>query len=253
MTHLPLPRTNRAFLAPERRATHAAAPRDARAAADLLRGLGFVSRCDLPDQPGPAYLLVALRPAPTLHHYDPEAVDYWVSVGGRGHRRRISRDSRLPIHSEYSWGLIRLVDRLHVTNEYLSFGGDLSAEVIDDVVVARFVSSAPILRRGGHSQGWDEGAEALGAFFGRFMLAIDYVPGFEATAAAASPLTRYAAFLSDAVRRYRASSPLRAAQHELSALLHAAARRLSAEDAMAWAAGTQLANAAASVTRDATA
>ena len=33
---------------------------------------GFVAQPDLPDRPGPAFLLVALRPAPTLQHYRSE-------------------------------------------------------------------------------------------------------------------------------------------------------------------------------------
>ena len=32
---------------------------------------GFLAYPDLPDGPGPAFLLVALRQAPTLQHYDP--------------------------------------------------------------------------------------------------------------------------------------------------------------------------------------
>ena len=39
---------------------------------------------DLPDRPGPAYLLVALRDIPTFHHYDPERVEFWVNDHGRG-------------------------------------------------------------------------------------------------------------------------------------------------------------------------
>ncbi len=108
-----------------------------------------------------------------------------------------------------SWGRIRLTDRLAVTNEYLTFGAHLEAAMLDGVLVACFTSDAPILRSGGHSQGWDEGGEQLGAFFGRMILAVDYVPGFEARIAAARPLARYAAFVADAVTRYRASRPLR--------------------------------------------
>jgi hypothetical protein len=259
MTHLPSPHPDRSFYpaspAPARRLPASpaparrlpAAPRDAASAASLLHHLGFVARCDLPDRPGPAYLLVALRPTPSLRHYDPEAVDYWVTRDGRGVRQRLTRDERLPIDTEYSWGVIRLVDRLHVTNEYVSFGGALSVEQVDDMVVARFVSPAPILRRGGHSQGWDEGAEAVGVFFGRFMLAIDYVPGFEAQAAAAGPLARYAAFVADAVERYRGSSRLRAEHPESWALLGGEARRLRAEQPEAWATGIGLVAAMQSV------
>ena len=66
-------------------------------AAGLLANLGFIASSDLPDRPGPAYLLVALRPAPTLRHYDPERVEYWVTVAGRGVRRVLTRDTKLPV------------------------------------------------------------------------------------------------------------------------------------------------------------
>ena len=112
---------------------------------------GFVAQPDLPDRPDPAFLLVALRPVPTLQHYDPEAVDYWVTKDGRGERRTLTHESPMPQSEDYSWGLIRLVDRLGVSNEYLTFGGHLDAVLIDDVVVAAFASQAPQLRRGGHS------------------------------------------------------------------------------------------------------
>ena len=206
-------------------------------AAALLADLGFLAVSDLPDRPGPAFLLVALREAPTLHHYDPEAVEYWVSASGRGARRTLTRDSQMPIEVDFSWGLLRIVDRLHVTNEYLTFGGRLMADTVDGTVVAVFTSSAPLLRRGGHSQGWDQGAESLGAFFSRFLLAVDYAPGFEGRAAAADPVTRYAAFLGDALARYRASPILRAQQADLWTLLQSEERRLRADHPTEWAAG----------------
>ena len=43
-------------------------------AAQRLADWGFLAEPDLPDRPGPAYLLVALRDRPTLRHYDPEVV-----------------------------------------------------------------------------------------------------------------------------------------------------------------------------------
>jgi len=213
---------------------------DPAAAAPFLANLGFLASSDLPDRPGPAYLLVSLREAPTLRHYDPEAIDYWVSEAGRGTRRSLTRSTALPVDAEFSWGLIRVVDRLHVTNEYLTFGGRLSAEMIDGVVVAVFTSPAPILRRGGHSQGVDPAAANLGAFFSRFLLAVDYAPGFEALAARADPLSRYAAFLVDALGRYRSSPSLRADQPDLWQLLESEARRVRAGHAAEWAAGEQL-------------
>lgn len=199
---------------------------DPAAALPMLAELGFLASSDLPDRPGPAYLLVALRPAPTLHHYDPERIDYWTSVAGIGTARTLTRLSSLPVRTTFSWGLIRIVDRLHVTNEYLSFGGQLEAVEIDGTAVAVFTSPAPLLRRGGHSQGWDHGAETVGAFFGRLLVAVDYVPGFEARMARAGPVVRYAAFVADLFGRYRGSPELRSGHPELWALIEAEERRL---------------------------
>jgi hypothetical protein len=213
---------------------------DPDSAGPLLSNLGFLASPDLPDRPGPAYLLVAIRDAPTLRHFDPEAVEYWVSEGGRGVRRTLTRATALPIDTDFSWGLIRVVDRLHVSNEYLTFGGQLVAESMGDVVVAVFTSPAPLLRRGGHSQSWDQAADSLGAFFSRFLLAVDYAPGFEARAAAAGPVARYAAFLVDAMRRCRSSPELRSDRPDLWALLLAEARRLCANRPREWEAGEAL-------------
>jgi hypothetical protein len=209
-------------------------------AAVSLADLGFVANPDFPDRPGPAYLLVAMRESPTLRHYDPEAVEYWVSKGGRGVRRTLTRSSHLPIDTEFSWGLIRIVDRLKVTNEYLTFGGRLFVGLVDGAVLAVFTSPAPLLRRGGHSQGWDQGADSLGAFFSRFLLAVDYAPGFEVLATDADPVTRYAAFVGNAMDRYRSSPILRSEQSDLWRLLESEERRLRTDDRAAWAQGEVL-------------
>jgi hypothetical protein len=200
---------------------------------------GFLAHPDLPDTPGPAFLLVALRPAPTMQHYDPEAVDYWSTHGGRGERRTLTRDTPMPRSEDFSWGMIRIVDRLNVTNEYLTFGGHLDAATIDDVVVAAFASPAPLLRRGGHSQGWDAGADAVGAFFGRLMVAVDYTPGFESLLGNASPLARYAAFVIDATAR-TAARPGTRADDELDRLLRAEAVRLQTTSRSDWEAASEL-------------
>ena len=151
-------------------------------AASLLANLGFIACSDLPDRPGPAYLLVAFRPEPTLRHYDPELVSYWVTLAGRGAQRVLTRETELPVDTEFTWGLIRIVDRLKVSNEYLTFGGHLAAASIQDTTIAVFTSPTPLLRRGGHSQGWDHGAESVGAFFARLQVAVDYTPGLRGAA-----------------------------------------------------------------------
>lgn len=211
--------------------------------AERVSHWGFLAHPDLPDGPGPAFLLVALRPAPTLQHYDPEAVDYWVTAAGRGERRTLTHDAVMPRSEDFSWGLIRLVDRLGVSNEYVTFGGRLDAASVDDVVVAAFASPAPILRRGGHSQGVDPGTDAVGAFFGRMMVAVDFKPGFEAIFGAADPLTRYAAFVHDAEARRRGASPAARVDDELGGMIRTEAARLRASHGPAWEAGGVLLDA----------
>lgn len=217
------------------------------AAASRIRHWGFLAHPDLPDGPGPAFLLVALRPAPTLQHYDPEAVDYWVTERGRGERRTLTHETPMPRSEDFAWGLIRLVDRLGVSNEYLTFGGHLDAAAVDEVVVAAFTSPAPLLRRGGHSQGLDPGADAVGAFFGRLMVAVDFTTGFEADFASSDPLTRYAAFVRDGLDRRRCregrAGPV---DDELSRLLRSEGARLRTAEPEQWeAAGALLATAGA--------
>jgi len=215
----------------------------------LLADLGFLANSDLPDRPGPAYLLVTIRPTPTLHHYDPERVEYWVTAGGRGQRRELTVGTALPVDETFAWGLIRIVDRLGVSNEYLSFGGRVSAARIGDDVVIVFSSPAPILRRGGHSQGWDRCAECLGAYFGRAILAVDYAPGFEAAFGRCSPVARYAAFVADTAERYRESPLLRNEHLDLWATVQGEERRLRAQHPDAWSNAMELRRAIATSTR----
>ena len=127
-----------------------------------------------------------------------------------------------------------------MSNEYLTFGGELVAECIDGNTIAVFTSPAPLLRRGGHSQGWDHGAETVGAFFGRLLVAVDYVPGFEVRLGGAQPVARYAAFVADTVGRYRASPELRAGHADLWTLIQAEERRLRRDDPDGWADGLVL-------------
>jgi hypothetical protein len=186
---------------------HAVSPGEA---AHLLEDLGFLVHTDLPDRDGPAFLLVALRAHPALRHFDPEAIEWWTTEGGRGRRARITRGSRLPVDAPVAWGEIRILDRIQVANEFLTFGGRVSAWPVDDeTIVVAVTSSAPILRKGGHSQSIDLAAEQAGAFFARVLLAVDYVPGLEAALASATPSALYGAFLVDLVGRLRAGPNLR--------------------------------------------
>lgn len=213
---------------------------DPAAASRLLADWGFLANPDLPDHPGPGYLLVALRPEPTLRHYDPEVVEFWESRAGRGVRATLDLATAMPLDHEFSWGGIRVVDRLAVSNEWLTFGGHLSAAWVDGMIAAAFVSPAPLLRRGGHSQRWDIGADNLGAFFGRLMVAVDYAPGFEQVAAAATPLARYSAFVADLVARFDRSRALETTEQSLHQLMEHEGAHLRQDHPDAWAAGLAL-------------
>ena len=214
-------------------------PIDPQVAAAQLAGWGFVAHADFPDGSGDAYLLVALRDRPTLRHFDPEVVDLWVTRGGRGVPLQVTR-STPELDLEYSWGTVAIADRLGVSNEYVTFGGRLATSRLEGMTVVTLVSPAPILRRGGHSQGFDDAAVDLAAFFGRVMIAVDYVPGFEARISAAGPVARYAAFVGDCVRRYGAAPALRLGHGTLWTLLRSEATRLEAHDPRAWTAGAAL-------------
>ena len=213
---------------------------DPGAAAAVMADWGFLAYPDLPDRPGPARLLVAIRPVPSLRHFDPEIVEFWVSEAGRGRPARIDLATSMPLVREFSWGLIRIVDRLQVSNEYLTVGGQLVADSVDGTVVAVFTSPAPLLRRGGHSQPWDPPAEWLGAFLARLLVAVDYAPGFEARVAAADPLVRYAAFVADCTARFRSSTTRRLDQPAMWLLMESEERRIRRDHASAWKAGGQL-------------
>ncbi|OGO52199.1 MAG: hypothetical protein A2V84_09390 [Chloroflexi bacterium RBG_16_70_13] len=173
-------------------------------AADALRELGFtLLNSDRPAAPGGSQLLVALRDRPTLRHFDPERISCWVAASGRG--RAVPIDRRTP-GGERSilWGHVHVVDRLGVENRFLTFGGPLRIADIDARLrVVQHISAGPIVRWGGHSQGFDALAGEIGAFFGRLIVPVDYVAGGEARLAAEPPEHLYAAFLRDSDARRR--------------------------------------------------
>lgn len=184
----------------------------------LLGHLGFtLVNGERPSASGGANLLVALRAKPTLAHFDPEEVSYWVTDHGRGKINRLDREATLPLEGTFSWGRIRLTDRLGVMNQFVAFGGVVRAAPMDAGTLAvAFTSGAPILRWSGHSQGIDPLTEEVGAFFGRMMVPIDFVPGTEGIVAATTPAALYAAFLADLRDRFARSETLRDEQRAVS-------------------------------------
>lgn len=209
--------------------------------AALVADLGFLVRRDLPTDDQDALLVVALRDSPTERHFDPELIVYWRSgEGGRGHRAELNLGSKLPRRSDFSWGPIEIVDRFGISNTFLSFGGSLVAERdATGAAIATFRSRGPILRRGGHSQRYDSIAAAVAGFFGRLLVPIDFQSGAERTISAATPATRYAAFLQHEVPRLGIQLVLDAYGAD-ARLLRVEAERLRRRDPQAWEDGAAL-------------
>jgi len=172
--------------------------------AAALRDLGFtLLNGDRPAAPGGSQLMVALRDRPTLRHFDPEAVSCWVAASGRGRAVAIDRRTA-PGERPILWGHLHVVDRLGIENRFLTFGGSLRIADIDaSLRIVQHASPGPIVRWGGHSQGFDALAGQIGAFFGRLIVPVDYLEGGEARLAAEPPEHLYAAFLRDAAARRR--------------------------------------------------
>jgi hypothetical protein len=188
-----------------------------------------------------SHLLVALRPQPTLVHFDPDKVDYWTSDGTRGHSVQLDCETRLPLTTDFAWGRITVMDRLGIKNEFLSFGGALRAQMTADaVVLADFSSHAPILRWSGHSQASDPLAAEVGAFFARIKVPIDFAPGAEALVAKAAPRTFYCAFVQFVRERLTQAQGLREANRWLADWSSRESQRLEPAAADHWQAAIEL-------------
>lgn len=174
-------------------------------AADLLAELGFrLLSADGPEED--SHLLVALRDAPTLRHFDPEVVAYYAPAANGAALARLDRSAAHTGTGHASrralWGHAHVIDRLEVENRFLTFGGELRAAVIDEsLTVVDLWSPAPIVRWGGHSQATDALSAGIGAFFGRLIVPVDFVPGAAAKIDAVLPEVLYRAFLIDGIRR----------------------------------------------------
>ncbi|MGD0863514.1 MAG: hypothetical protein ABSA21_12305 [Candidatus Limnocylindrales bacterium] len=208
----------------------------------ILANLGFeLVEADRLAGSGTSRLLVALRPTPTLRHFDPETIDCWTCEAGRGKASRLELESHYPISSDYSWGLISLTDRLGVSNQFLSFGGALRAQMTPDAtVLVDFSSHAPILRGSGHSQGVDPLAAEVGAFFARIKVPIDFVPGAEALVAKAAPRTLYCAFIQHVREKLAAARTLRESNRWLADWSSHEAQRMESLAPEHWRAGADL-------------
>jgi hypothetical protein len=180
----------------------------ASSAAGLLAELGFRLVEAERTTNGDSHLLVALRTTPTLQHFDPESVAYYGPCRATAALMTIDRSivGRAGDVAERRvlWGHVHVIDRIPVQNRFLTFGGNLRAAAVDDCLsVLDLRSPAPIVRWGGHSQATDPLAAAVGAFFGRLMVPVDYVPGVAEKVDGLPPEVLYRAFLLDALARSR--------------------------------------------------
>lgn len=212
------------------------------AAARVLVNRGFeLVEPDLTQGSETSHLLVALRPQPSLKHYDPDTIDYWTTDSGRGRTVRLERETRLPIVGDYAWGNVTLTDRISVANEFLSFGGTLRAQMTSDaVVLIDFSSNAPILRWSGHSQVSDPLASELGSFFARTRVPIDFVPGAESLVAKAGPRTLYCVFIQSVRERLAQARTMRDANRWLVDWSARESQRMESTSKDSWQAATEM-------------
>jgi hypothetical protein len=213
----------------------------AASAPDLIDQLGFLHVPGRPATTGQAYLIVALRPRPTLVHFDPERIDYWEFVGGIGVAAHIDWSSRPSDYSPFAWGKVSVVDRMGVANDFVSFGGVYTVRRTRDGLVSVFSSPAPIAACGGHSQGFDFGASEMAAFVGRLRAAAGNSRELEARIADAPPLAVYSAFVADALSRHRDPHGQQVGDEKTVEMLRSERRWLVDAAGRDWAAGIEIA------------
>jgi hypothetical protein len=214
------------------------------AAASLLAELGY--RLIEPEAGAgdDSHLLVALRAEPTLRHFDPESIAYYAPSGRIAALVTLTRATSLgrhPPERQALWGHVHVTDRIPVENRFMTFGGDLRVAVVNpDLTVVDLWSPAPLVRWGGHSQATDELAEAIGAFFGRLIVPVDFVAGAAERLDATLPEVLYRAFLIDALARHAGAVRRGAPRTRLDAWIAAAWNRARTDGPMCHAAETLL-------------
>jgi hypothetical protein len=194
----------------------------------LLVSLGFLLVPGPPLDRPPAYLLVALRPRPTLAHFDPERVTFWSRMEGGTDSTSLEWPlSRLA--ASYSWGAIEVVDRVGASNRFASFGGSVNVALDHDVHAVLFRSDAPILCAGGHSGPADPLADEIVAFFGILRAAAGNSPHLLAQIQACSPLALYGAFLARSIDARCNARLMSRMDVSLASLLRQEERRLDCQ------------------------
>ena len=213
---------------------------DSADAEELLVSLGFLLVPGPPLDRGPAYLLVAVRPTPTLSHFDPERIAMWVN-SPKGASQIVLEWPLQPPDPQYVWGTIDIIDRLGEINKFASFGGVVSVARDRDLHAVLFRSNAPILSAGGHSGPADPLGADVAAFFGVLRAAAGSDRHLGDVIWGSSPVVLYAAFLARSLAVHRAARVGNPANSRYEALLRKELCRLEREAGPELLSGEQLA------------
>jgi hypothetical protein len=170
-------------------------------APELLSDVGYLLVHGSPFEPGPAYLLVAIRPRPTRAHFDPERIEYWSCGAGPAEKATLEWPMGAP-GARYSWGVIKVIDRVAAINRFVSFGGSLNVVRDGGLHAALFRSEAPILALSGRGEAGDPLATTVVGFFARLSAACGADPHLARIVGAMDPMAVYAAFLAHALELY---------------------------------------------------
>ena len=147
----------------------------------------------------------------------------------------------MPQSRPWSWGAIRVTDRVPVSNQFLGFGGTLLVDAADGLTTyAAFTSRAPIVRWAGHSQGVDSLVDEIGAFFARLKVPVDYQDGAEERIAEADAEALYAVFLQHSIERLHRSRRLREADPRTAGWLEHEGYRMAHDSPRHWTEGQEL-------------
>ena len=170
-------------------------------APELLSDLGYLLVHGSPFEHGPAYLLVAIRPRPTRAHFDPERIEYWSCDSGLAEKATLELPMATPC-AKYSWGVIKIIDRVAAVNKFVSFGGLLNVVHDGGLHAALFRSDAPILALSGRGEAGDPLATSVAGFFARLSAACGADAGLARAVTEMEPMAVYAAFLAHALELY---------------------------------------------------
>jgi hypothetical protein len=212
---------------------------DGDAAQALLVDLGFLLVPGPPLDRGAAYLMVALRPHPTKAHFDPERIEYWTLDEGRAQPTELTWPMSVA-GPRYSWGAIRIIDRIAATNTFASFGGNVTVSRDLDVQAVLFRSEAPILSLGGHSGPADPLGANVGGFFAVLRAAAGHEP-VKHLADSLSPAALYSAFVARTLETFRNPEAAATVSPHLVSVFRSEQCRLRTELAADEAAGRDLA------------